>query len=128
MVVQQRVRLKKEERMAADIINTSAPLQHVRVLHLGVAWAGRVTSMLLADQGADVVEVLRPGHEPHACDPLLGRGKRLIEVDLKTCSGRAGTAEERPGLWTQRAELWPAYNEYQAKTSREIPVVVLERV
>ena len=76
-MVQQRVRLKKEERMAADIINTSAPLQHVRVLHLGVAWVGRVTSMLLADQGADVVEVLRPGHEPHACDPLLGRGKRL---------------------------------------------------
>ena len=75
--------------MAADITDTPAPLQHVRVVNVGAAWAGRVTSMLLADQGADVVEVLRPGLEPHACDPLLGRGKRLIEVDLKSASGRA---------------------------------------
>ncbi len=44
--------------------------------------------MLLADQGADVVEVHRPGSEPHPCDSLLGRGKRLVEVDLKSDSGR----------------------------------------
>jgi hypothetical protein len=26
------------------------------------------------------------------------------------------------------AEIWPAYDEYQAKTDREIPIVVLEPV
>jgi hypothetical protein len=26
------------------------------------------------------------------------------------------------------AEVWPAYNEYQTKTDRQIPVVVIERV
>jgi hypothetical protein len=30
-------------------------------------------------------------------------------------------------LWKQMAEIWPPYDEYQQKTEREIPVVVLER-
>ena len=33
--------------------------------------------------------------------------------------------EERARLWAAMAEVWPAYDEYQAKTDREIPVVVL---
>ena len=36
--------------------------------------------------------------------------------------------EERERLWTAMNEIWPHYDEYQAKTDREIPVVVLERV
>jgi len=39
--------------------------------------------MLLADQGADVIEFVRPGRAVHPCDPLLDRGKRLLEIDLK---------------------------------------------
>jgi deazaflavin-dependent oxidoreductase (nitroreductase family) len=35
--------------------------------------------------------------------------------------------EERTRLWSAMAEVWPAYDEYQARTEREIPVVVLER-
>ncbi len=72
--------------MAADIDGVLPPLQQVRVLSLGTAWAGRVASMLLADQGADVLEVVRPARAVHACDPLLDRGKRLFEADLKTAS------------------------------------------
>jgi hypothetical protein len=41
---------------------------------------------------------------------------------------RTATAEEKPALWQTMAGIWPAYDEYQAKTEREIPVVVLERV
>ena len=40
---------------------------------------------------------------------------------------RTATAEEKPELWRTMAEIWPAYDEYQGKTDREIPVVVLER-
>lgn len=40
---------------------------------------------------------------------------------------RTASAEERPQLWREMAEVWPDYDNYQAKTSREIPVVVLER-
>ncbi len=41
---------------------------------------------------------------------------------------RTATAEERPELWSIMTEDWPAYDDYQRKTDREIPVVVLEPV
>ncbi|MER5318478.1 nitroreductase family deazaflavin-dependent oxidoreductase [Streptosporangium roseum] len=41
---------------------------------------------------------------------------------------RTATAEEKPGLWPIMTAAWPPYDEYQTKTEREIPVVVLERV
>ncbi|HEY6793931.1 MAG TPA: nitroreductase family deazaflavin-dependent oxidoreductase [Kineosporiaceae bacterium] len=33
--------------------------------------------------------------------------------------------EERTRLWALMCRIWPAYDDYQAKTDREIPVVVL---
>jgi len=33
--------------------------------------------------------------------------------------------ERRENLWALMAEIWPAYNEYQSKTERKIPVVLL---
>ena len=41
---------------------------------------------------------------------------------------RTATADERSRLWKLMAEIWPAYDQYQTKTSREIPVVILERI
>jgi deazaflavin-dependent oxidoreductase (nitroreductase family) len=40
---------------------------------------------------------------------------------------RTAHAEERERLWPLMADIWPAYRDYQNKTTREIPVVVLER-
>ena len=40
---------------------------------------------------------------------------------------RTAEGEERERLWKQMAVAWPDYDEYQTKTDREIPVVVLER-
>jgi deazaflavin-dependent oxidoreductase (nitroreductase family) len=40
---------------------------------------------------------------------------------------RTAEGEERERLWKQMAAAWPDYDEYQTKTDREIPVVVLER-
>ena len=83
----------------ADAPDRAAPLAAVRVLNLGTRWPGRVAAMLLADQGADVVEIVRPGRETHAADPLLDRGKRLVELDLKVeaarraCRDRAAEAD-----------------------------------
>ncbi len=71
-----------------DAPDRAAPLAGVRVLNLGTRWPGRVAAMLLADQGADVVEIVRPGREAHAVDPLLDRGKRLVELDLKAEAAR----------------------------------------
>jgi deazaflavin-dependent oxidoreductase (nitroreductase family) len=40
---------------------------------------------------------------------------------------RVATPEEKPRMWAEMVSHWPAYDEYQQRTSREIPVVVLER-
>ncbi len=40
---------------------------------------------------------------------------------------RTASAEEKPRLWEKMVAEWPAYDEYQQRTEREIPVVVLER-
>jgi proline iminopeptidase len=40
---------------------------------------------------------------------------------------REAEGEERARLWAQMNRIWPHYAEYQEKTDRRIPVVVLER-
>lgn len=47
--------------------------------------------------------------------------------DRFSARARTATDEERPRLWELMAEIWPAYNDYQKKTDRVIPVVILER-
>lgn len=55
------------------------------------------------------------------------------EVTVQVCAdrfaarARTATAAEKPPLWELMTKIWPAYNEYQSRTSREIPVVILER-
>jgi len=50
-----------------------------------------------------------------------------IAADKFAANARTATGEERARLWRAMTKIWPAYDEYQAKTTREIPVVVLER-
>jgi len=51
-----------------------------------------------------------------------------VAADRFKARARTATSAEKPALWKTMAAIWPAYDEYQAKTTREIPVVVLERV
>ena len=48
---------------------------------------------------------------------------RRFKAKARTASG-----EEWAALWEKMAVIYPPYNDYQAKTEREIPVVVLEPV
>jgi deazaflavin-dependent oxidoreductase (nitroreductase family) len=50
-----------------------------------------------------------------------------VRGDRFKAHARTATPEEKPGLWRIMTERWPAYDEYQQKTNRDIPVVVLER-
>jgi deazaflavin-dependent oxidoreductase (nitroreductase family) len=60
---------------------------------------------------------------------LLAEPEATIEVKGDTVPVVATTADsdERSRLWALMTEVWPDYDEYQAKTEREIPVVVLTR-
>ncbi len=40
---------------------------------------------------------------------------------------RDATPEEKPELWQKMVDIFPDYADYQEKTTRQIPVVVLER-
>lgn len=51
-----------------------------------------------------------------------------VKGDRFIARARTATAGEKPDMWRQMAETWPAYDEYQQKTKRDIPVVVLEPV
>jgi alpha-methylacyl-CoA racemase len=64
------------------------PLAGVRVLELGSIGPGPFAGMMLADMGAELVRIERPGGP--GVDPpgsLLLRGRGAIEVDLKTGDG-----------------------------------------
>jgi deazaflavin-dependent oxidoreductase (nitroreductase family) len=47
--------------------------------------------------------------------------------DRFTARARTATPEERPAMWREMVSHWPDYDQYQRRTDREIPVVVLER-
>ena len=93
------------------------PLNGLRIIELAGIGPGPFCGMMLADHGAEVIRVDRPGARIDARDPLL-RGRRVIGVDLKSAEGRAlvldlvksadGLFEGfRPGV-TERLGLGPA--------------------
>jgi deazaflavin-dependent oxidoreductase (nitroreductase family) len=60
---------------------------------------------------------------------LVANPDVTIEVGTETLDVRARTAEgeERERIWTKQKEAAPNFAEYEAKTDRVIPVVILER-
>jgi deazaflavin-dependent oxidoreductase (nitroreductase family) len=59
------------------------------------------------------------------------RANPVVEVQVGreqfTAHARVATGKEREQLWEQMVQISPLYNDYQQKTKREIPVVVLEK-
>jgi deazaflavin-dependent oxidoreductase (nitroreductase family) len=50
-----------------------------------------------------------------------------VQGEVVPVTATVADGEERARLWAKMAEVWPAYDDYQARTDREIPVVVLSR-
>ena len=62
-----------------------APLTGIRVIDFGHYIAGPLAGMLLADQGAEVIKVDRPGKPDYdtPANGVFNRGKQRIALDLK---------------------------------------------
>jgi deazaflavin-dependent oxidoreductase (nitroreductase family) len=61
---------------------------------------------------------------------LVANPEVEVQVGTKKMKARARTVTgpERAGLWEKALEFWPPYADYQKKTDREIPVVLLDPV
>ncbi len=71
-------------------------LPGLRVVEIGQYIAAPYAATLLADQGAEVIKIERPGGDPYRRDPprfaAWNRGKTSVELDLASASGRAQAA------------------------------------
>jgi deazaflavin-dependent oxidoreductase (nitroreductase family) len=92
----------------------------------------RTTPLIYASEGDSFVIVASKGgsDEPPAWYLNLSDDPE-VEVQVKgdrlKARARTASAEEKPALWKKMVAEWPSYDEYQRKTDREIPVVVLDR-
>ena len=51
-----------------------------------------------------------------------------VADDRFEATATTATSRQKPRLWREMASIWPEYEQYQTRTSREIPVVILEPV
>ena len=49
-----------------------------------------------------------------------------VGADKLRARARTASPDEKARLWPVMTAVWPAYDDYKAKTSRDIPVVILE--
>lgn len=69
--------------------SSRGPLAGLQVIEMAGLGPCPLTGMLLADHGADVLVIDRPGGQVIATGTALDRGKRRVTLDLKTPDGLA---------------------------------------
>jgi len=91
------------------------------------------TTMLASpvQEGDRIVVVASDGGAPSHPDWFLNlRDRAQVDVVMRGVRGRmsarTATLEERARLWPQITSRSPSYARYQERTSREIPLVLLE--
>jgi deazaflavin-dependent oxidoreductase (nitroreductase family) len=92
----------------------------------------RKHALIYGADGDDVVIVASKGGAPDHpqwyvnldADPHV---KVQVKADRYDGVARTASGEERARLWTLMNEVWPSYDDYQERTDREIPVVVISR-
>ena len=77
--------------------------------------------VVIASKGGDAEAPRLVSEPPGAGGRAAGRQASTVRVRARDAEG-----EERERLWAMMVGLYPPYAEYQQKTSRQIPVVVLE--
>ncbi len=88
-------------------------------------------TMYLRDGGRLLVFASKGGAPTHPAwyHNLLAHPDVTVEVGPETYEATATvlSGEERDQLYAKQAQLFPQFGEYQAKTTRTIPVIALER-
>ena len=92
----------------------------------------RTTPLIHRTDGDRWVVVASKGGAPEHPDwfkNLQANPEATIQVQAQEIPVRMTVAEgeERDRLWSLMTEVWPDYDNYQAKTDRQIPVVIFTR-
>jgi deazaflavin-dependent oxidoreductase (nitroreductase family) len=93
----------------------------------------RTTPIVYTTDGDDVVIIASKGGAPTSPDwfhNLVANPDVTVELPNEKFEARARVAEEpeRERLYRAQAALMPNFSEYEKATTRQIPVVVIERV
>jgi deazaflavin-dependent oxidoreductase (nitroreductase family) len=104
------------------------------ILHTTGAKTGRerVNPLVYQAVGDDVAIFASKGGAPDNPDwfhNIVANPEVTVEIGTDTVPMRARVAgsDEREPIWSRQKEVMPGFAEYEAKTDRQIPVVVLER-
>ena len=92
----------------------------------------RTNALIYGKRGDDYLVVASKGgsDDPPAWFLNLERDPEVeVQVmgDRFHAHARPSSSDEKPRLWETMTDEWPPYDDYQRRTDREIPVVVLER-
>ena len=93
----------------------------------------RVNPLNYSTDGDRIIVIASKGAAPTHPDwyrNLVAHPEVTIEVGAEQFQARASVAEgeERERLFNQQATLMPYFAEYQKRTTRQIPVIILERI
>jgi deazaflavin-dependent oxidoreductase (nitroreductase family) len=91
----------------------------------------RTHALIYGRHGDDYMVVASKGGAPHHPAWYLNlETNPEVEVQVKgdkmRAKARTATPEEKQELWPIMTSEWPAYDDYQKRTDREIPLVILE--
>jgi deazaflavin-dependent oxidoreductase (nitroreductase family) len=94
---------------------------------------GRVNPLAYQADGDRLVVFASKGGAPTNPDwfhNLQANPRATVEVGTESFEVKARVAEgaERERLWTRQKEIMPGFADYEHRTTRRIPVVILERV
>jgi proline iminopeptidase len=91
----------------------------------------RLLPLIYGEQGGAYIVIASKGGFPtHPAWYLNLVAEPRVDVQAGSkrfkATARTATGDERAGLWRQMVALYAPYADYQKRTEREIPVVVLE--
>ena len=124
------------EEFRANRSKSGGPLEGRRLLLLTTTGAKsgqrRTTPMMYVPDGDRLLVIASNAGalvHPAWYHNLVAHPDVTVEVGNETFDATAivTTGEERPRLWSRIVELHPFFTEHQAKISRQIPVIALER-
>ena len=92
----------------------------------------RTTPLIYQEHDGDYLVVASNGGDDHPPGWFLNlqadpTAHVQVKADKFEANARVARDDEKPEMWSKMTAVWPHYDEYQAKTRRPIPVVVLER-